>query len=270
MPGSDGERDLSWLDYSSTAALSDDGQALLFTEAGGPVAQSSVYLRRLTDPAPVRLGDGTAQSLSPDGRWALALQGSPASLVLLPTKAGQPRTLPRGPIVDYHDAGWFPAGDRIAIRANEAGRPPRYFTQDMDGGPPVPLTPEEVSASDIVLSPDGRWLASFPPGARSRLIHLYPTQGGDPRPVPGLLTGDEPVCMSADGRALYVAKGGGPTELARVDLLSGRRTRLRMLMPADPAGLLRTGRVRLTPDGRWYVYNYFRQLATLYVVDGLR
>jgi hypothetical protein len=52
----------------------------------------------------VRLGKGMAQSLSPDGRWALAIDLVQNTLLVLPTGAGEPRTLPR------HHQGLFMGG----------------------------------------------------------------------------------------------------------------------------------------------------------------
>ena len=52
--------------------LSADGKTAVFTEqgeAGGP--GYSVYLRKLDGSAPVRLGEGNALALSPDGKWVL-------------------------------------------------------------------------------------------------------------------------------------------------------------------------------------------------------
>jgi hypothetical protein len=41
-------------------------------------------------------------------------------------------------------------------------------------------------------------------------------------------------------------------------------------MPSDPAGVERIGPIRMTPDGKTYVYGYHRTLADLYLVDGLK
>ena len=114
--GSEKERDLSWFDWSTSADLSADGKNLLFYEWGQAVREPYVYLRK-TDGSndPVRLGQGKSLALSPDGKWALALQEGPPppQLVLLPTGPGEPRLLPRGDIQEYHYASWFPDGEQI-------------------------------------------------------------------------------------------------------------------------------------------------------------
>jgi hypothetical protein len=56
----------------------------------------------------------------------------------------------------------------------------------------------------------------------------------------------------------------------RIDLTNGRRELWKELAPNDPAGVLRIGRVRLTPDGETYAYNYLRNLSELFLVEGFK
>ena len=89
------DRDLSWLDGSWVADLSQDGRLLLFTEGGqGGGPTSAVYVRGTDGSAAVRLGAGRAIALSPDTRWAICLSANPPSpyLELLPTGAGEPQS----------------------------------------------------------------------------------------------------------------------------------------------------------------------------------
>ena len=111
------ERDLSWLDWSTVADLSADGKTVLFYEWGeGVGAAPIVYARNVDGSDAVRLGAGKALALSPDGRWALALQEtSPPQLVLLPTGAGESRPLPAEGLTDFYWARWFPDGRRILV-----------------------------------------------------------------------------------------------------------------------------------------------------------
>ena len=63
------ERDLSWLDWSLLNDLSDDGRTVLFSESGeGGGPGYSVYVRGTDGSPAVRLGEGPAVSLSPDGK----------------------------------------------------------------------------------------------------------------------------------------------------------------------------------------------------------
>jgi len=73
-PDDEGEREISWLDVSVPNALSADGRTLLLLEngeGGGP--NYSVFLRPTDGSPAIRLGDGNAQDLLPDGKWALAI-----------------------------------------------------------------------------------------------------------------------------------------------------------------------------------------------------
>src|SRR5262249_7686876 len=84
------ERDLSWLDWSVATDLTADGKAFLFFESGeGGGAGYSVYVRKTDGSPAVRLGEGAAGTLSPDGKWALSLihVTSQPQLVVLPTGA---------------------------------------------------------------------------------------------------------------------------------------------------------------------------------------
>ena len=94
------DRELSWFDYSTVGDLSADGKTLLFYEWGEGVAAKSTIFTRTTDGSDaVRLGEGRPLALSRDGQWAVAVQDdSPPQLVLLPTRTGDVRRMPRGPI----------------------------------------------------------------------------------------------------------------------------------------------------------------------------
>ena len=65
---------MSFLDYSFAADLSPDAQTLLFDEegeAGG--ANYTVFVRKSDRSPVVRLGEGNAMAISPDGKWALSM-----------------------------------------------------------------------------------------------------------------------------------------------------------------------------------------------------
>src|SRR5262249_22353124 len=125
VPGDSAEQDLSWFDSSVLGDLSADGRTLLFSEtgAGGKSNYYGVYLRKLDGSPALRIGEGVARALSPDGRWAIVtLDTSPPRLALLPTGAGEPRTLPRGAIELYlFGAGFFPDGKRLWFNGREPG-----------------------------------------------------------------------------------------------------------------------------------------------------
>jgi hypothetical protein len=167
-PNETGERDISWLDLTFAVDMSADGTTLLLNEdgeGGGP--RRSVYLRHTDGSPPIRLGEGLGRALSPDGRWVISLvPTSPSQLTLLPTGAGEPRTLSRGTLVEYQWAYWFPDSRRLLIVGSEAGRPSRLFVQDVEAGEPRPLTPEgtRVPQGTQPISGDGKLVAAFSSG----------------------------------------------------------------------------------------------------------
>jgi hypothetical protein len=101
--------------------------------------------------------------------------------------------------------------------------------------------------------------------------YFFPVASGEPRPIPGLQVGEAPVAWSADGRALYIYRGGElPAKVYRLDIASGKRTLWRQLMPPDPAGVEYVGPILPSPDGTAYAYGYRRLLSDLYLVEGLK
>ncbi len=269
-PGAERERDLSWHDWSRPVDLTADGTQMLFDETGeGGGSSYAVYLRGTDGSEAVRLGDGHALALSPDGKWALSTpHATPAELVLLPTGPGEPRKVATGNFANILRAAWFPGGERLVVGANEPGHPTRLYVQAADGGDVRPITPEGAGAAWSV-SPDGTRVAALDP---ERRLVLYPVDGGEPAPVRGAEAGDVPVRFTPDGRALYLlALADGPrAEIYRVDLATGERRLWKELAPPDPVGLFGVPRVLLSADGQSYVYSWLRLLDELYLVDGLR
>jgi Tol biopolymer transport system component len=267
-PGEKDERELSWLDLSEPIALSPDGKTLLFTEESGSVGVNyAVCLRGTDGSAVVRLGEGTAADLSPDGKWALAIvPASPQQLVLYPTGAGEKRRLESGGLVSYDSGQFFPDGRRLLVCGAETGRAVRCYIQEIAGGKPRPVTPE--GASQGFASPDG---ASILVRSGAGALMLYPSGGGEPRSVPGTTPEDRVLRWGADGRSLVLFRGSQvPVHSERLDLATGRREPLRTFGTAETAGALRIGTFALNDDGKSYAYSYGYQLSHLFVVEGAR
>jgi Tol biopolymer transport system component len=258
-------RDLSWLDYSVVRDLSADGRTILFSESGeAGGALFGVYLRHTDGDSAVRLGDGTSESLSPDGNWVLSIPRNkePAQIVMLPTGTGQPRVLTHDAI-NHRVARWFPDGRHILFQGNEAHHPPRLWVQSIDGGSARAVTPENVVGTHV--TPDNRFVLGR---ASDRKYYLFPVAGGAAVPVPALHGDDVPVRFTIDGRSLFVTTFAKiPALLTKVDLATGARTLWLEAMPADASGLVNVGPILVTPDGGRSVYSYTRVLSDLYLVD---
>jgi hypothetical protein len=264
------ERDLSWLDQSSSWDISADGARLLLYEEGegaGARGAASVYLRGTDGSPAVRLGDGVPTELSADGKWAVAIRfGSLPQLWLLPTGPGEPKLVPRGSIEQYHLARLLPDGRRVVISGNEKDRARRLFLEDIATGSVRPITPEGTAYLQPP-SPDGK----FVPAGDSRGVSLYPVDGGEPRPLPGVGPGDEILLWSTDGRSLLVhRRRGEPIRIDRVDTATGRAELWREITPADRAGMTEIYPVRISSDESTLSYTVQRLLSELYLVDGLK
>jgi Tol biopolymer transport system component len=267
--GETSERDLSWLDWSYPADLSSDGKTLLFREEGeGGGLQYTGYLRQTDGSPAVRLAEGRAFALSPDGRWVLSSASNAAGkLVVLSTRAGEPRALSGEPI-NYVDARWFPDGKRFLFSGNEPDHGVRLYVQDLVGGKPSAISPEGTYGLAFLISPDGQEVAAVGPDQKG---YLYPVSGGKPRPIPALAEGELPVAWSGDGRSIFVYRPAElPTKVDRIELATSRRTLWKELRPSDPAGVEFLGPILMTADEKTYVYGYRRLLTDLYVVEGLK
>jgi serine/threonine protein kinase/Tol biopolymer transport system component len=269
------ERSFSWLDGTGAFGLSADGTSLLFSEVsvGGGISRA-VYLRYLDGSSPVRIGEGRARGLSPDGAWALSTVQIPKpALFLIPTGAGETRALPLGSIARYHWASFFPDGKRVLIVGNEEGRPQRLFVQDVAGGPPRPITVEGVRVPEpsSCVSPDGAQVAAFATEGGPVLVSV---SGGELRPIEGLLPGEQPIAWTRDGKSLFVAEYAPGVKIGlrivRFDLASRKRALWKELRPADPAGARIAYMPVIAQDGDVYFYTVLRGLNNLYLVEGLR
>jgi tRNA A-37 threonylcarbamoyl transferase component Bud32 len=287
FPGEKQERDLSWLDNPQIADLSADGKTLLFTERGeGAGATDVIYIRKTDGSPAVRLGEGFAESLSPDAKWVL---GHPPNrqqpkVLLLPTGAGEARTLSMEPLVEWNGARWFPDSRRFVVSGTENGHKTRCYVVDLETGKPRPLTPEGIRGvwGRAPVSPDGRLLfvrdgreEGEEPSSKSRAA-AYSLDGGEVRPLKGWDdTGlDKGFIWSADSRALLGHRHeAGVTKLVRFDVATGSAEVIGQLTFADRAGIVEAldpAEPFITPDGKWYAYSYRRTLSDLFLADGLR
>jgi Tol biopolymer transport system component len=262
------EHNLTWLNWSFPTDITRDGRTVLFDEQN--ILPPAVYLRPLDGSgAAVKLGDGYSFGFSPDGRYALTAPKQAATqLVLLPTGPGEPKRLAQSNVATQA-ATFFPDGRRILINGNEPGRGIRLYVQDLPDGKPRAITPEGVSIARTIspLSPDGKFVAAHGPDAK---LALYPTEPGEPRPVPGVAAEDVALRWTADGRSIYVFRQSAPPgKIEVLDVATGRREPWKEFRPPDPAGILQVGPAVIAPDGSSYVYSYRRLLDELYVVTGL-
>jgi len=267
--GESAERDLSWFDWSYPADLSSDGNTLLFREegAGGGLSYSA-YVRGTDGSPAILLGEGRAFALSPDKQWALSTSvTAPTQLVLLPTKAGEPKPFPPSN-VNHVDGRWLHDGQSFIVSGNEPGHGARFYLHTSNAASLAPISPEGANALAYSISPDDRFVAAVGPDQKG---YMYALEGGEPRPIPGFRAGELPISWSSDGRFVYVyGTAEMPAVVVKIDVTTGQRSEWKRPRPADPAGVEFIGPILLTPDAKTYVYGYRRQLTDLYLVTRLR
>ena len=262
------ETDLYWHDLSQLNDISRDGKALLFSEGGDATRSGEdyvTYLRGTDGSAAVRLGPGYPLEISPDGRWAM-VRGStraPSQLVLLPTGTGEARPLTHDGI-HHLGAAWTPDGKRIVFVGNEPGHRIRYYVQNVDGGAPRAITPENVSFSDtdpVAISADGRFVAV---ASLDGKIVLYALDNGAPRKIPKLADGLTPVRWCPSDSLMVYQAGAVPVKILRVDIGTGEQTLWKQLAPAG------SGNIRVGADCQSSGYSAPNISSELWIVDGLR
>jgi Tol biopolymer transport system component/predicted Ser/Thr protein kinase len=268
-PGETKERDLSWQDWTTPSAITEDGKHMLFTEAGeAGGGEYAVFIRDTNGGSAVRLGQGSSRALSPDGQWALVLRQnmSPPDFVLLPTGVGQQRTLPTGS-VSPNRGEFLPDFKSILLEGHESGHASRVYVMNVDGGQPRAISPEGFRLRGRPLSPDGKRVAL----GTGDGIALASVDGGEPQLLRGSQPGDQVVRWTKDGQALFI---GSPNDtscaVSRLDLQAGTRTPWKTFSPADVAGVNAAACPLISADEQHYVFGYTRTLSDLFLVEHLK
>ncbi len=264
------EIELSWLDWGLPADLSDDGKLLLFDESGeGGGPGYSVYIRKLDGSPAVRLGEGSAQALSPDSTRAAAvvLREDRGLIRLYPTGVGEPMTIDV-PGLSVDQVTWSRDGSALILTATEGERGNRLYVRDFASGNVRAISPEGYRTVAARACPDGRHVAASGPDRRR---YLYPLAGGEPKVIEGLALNERISGWLPDGKSIYVQKLGTlPGDVWILDLATGQRRLWKQLVPADASGVTAIGGIRVPPDGNAYVYSFIRNIADLYVVESLK
>jgi len=140
-------------DNSVGRQLAPDGNVLVLSDQSVP--RYATYIRRADGSPPVRLGEGDAYALSPDGKWLLALTTDAPSRVLLhPTGPGQSREVRVAAGLQVDLAGWLPSRPEIVAFATAPGHLPGAYVLDPGGGPPRLFT--QGRSGDHTTSPSSR------------------------------------------------------------------------------------------------------------------
>jgi Tol biopolymer transport system component len=271
VAGHDEPRDFTLArEHSIPGFVSEDGRLVLVSELSDP--PYATYLMRADGSAPVRIGDGAASAISPDGKWVVALTPEERRRLLLhPIGTGESREVPNPAGIQVDVGAWLSNG-KLAVFGAAAGQLSRGWVLDPEGAEPArAFTDEGVG----IGSNNTAWLATSPDGTRvvaadeSSTYRIYPLAGGQSERIPGLGEGDLPLQWTDDGKALFVARGGETTwNVQRLDLATGEETPWITVPPGDPAGL-RLSLFYITRNGRYWIRGDTRLLVDLYVAEGI-
>jgi serine/threonine protein kinase/WD40 repeat protein len=266
--------DLSWHDWDIAKDISSDGQSVLFEDASEAAGSHySVAIRNIDGSPPVQLSQGSAGRLSPDGKWAISIfpgsPGNPGYVKLVPIGPGQPRTIAvPGLDIQNGPAHFLADGKRITLNATESGHGVRTYLVDLDGGKPIPITPEGITGG--LISPDGQFIFRKinDEGAG---VALYPTAGGSPHTIPDLEPSFVPIQWSRDGSSVYVYLSGQvPAKVFEVNLATGKKTFIQELQPPTTVGVAMIAPVVVTRDGSRFAYSYYQVSSVLYLISSLQ
>jgi eukaryotic-like serine/threonine-protein kinase len=260
-------RDMSLMEQGNANAISPDGRYVLITDQ----ADLTLWVRRVDQPEPVRLGEGEGVDFAPDVQSALSVvYGPPSRLMILPIGPGEPRSLPNPEGLTITAASWLPDAKHVVFLGALRNEALRGYIQNATDGRIRPFTEPGVTAGrfwELPVSPDGSRVAMI---GRDGRPFIYPIAGGAPIEIPTIVRGEYPVNWTADGRAMFVAGAPNvPHRVFQVDLSTGRRSPWKELRPSHVAGI-RLSQVLVTPDGRSFLHMYSRLLSNLYVAEGLR
>ena len=260
------DKDVSWFDGSEIVDVAPDGSEVLFLEMGEAPRTTDLYLRKTDGSGAIRLGEGDWGDRSPDGRWVVASTSNDHELFLIPTGVGNRRPIPTPDFIKtYGEVGFVGADQQIVFAASD-GQHWRLYTQDLNGGRPVPVSPEigqGLPQSFKLASPDGRFV--WYRDQQNRLA-IYPLDGSAPRLVPGLSPDDVPANWASDSNHVYVYQDEFPLTVSKLDLTTGKKVPVALFNPSDPVGLEGVRAVRMAPDGKSGAYSYIRALSELYLV----
>lgn len=262
LAGEQSESDISQFDDSNVAAISANGDRLLFTEAGlagGQNYQAFIFDAKSHNSYP--LGRGRGMALSPNGRFAITIDPQNATaLSLITIDSGMSRCI-YGYGIHYQWAR-FVSDTSLLVGGSSPGAPLRLYRQALVGGAPSPLAGLHYVDWPVV-SADGHKVAGLL-GRKPVLLDL--TQNSmQSLPVQNVL----PFAWAANGRSLLVATLYSKTpELLSLDLQSGSLNTWKTLHLADSAAYAGLGGIVAAPDAGAYAYSIHQNLSRLYVVDG--
>jgi len=281
-PGDSVDRNLTYYGWSILDDMSPDGRTVLFTEGGesDPANGWSLFLRP-TDGSPpqaIARGHYAYARLSPDGKWVATetFNQQQGAVALVPTGAGEERQVTELDEGRHEVVGWLPDSSGFLLQFGK-----RVWLASLSGKP-RPVTPEGWfvppggTPAPGVIAPDGRHFIcgnDLPNDPWGYLCEIDAPVGTSlPKVVD--MSKWAPVAWTADGKRLWVlgVPLGVPLRLFLLDPATGAAQPSKEIgAQVDRTGLVAgLSRLRLSADGEGYAYTFGRQLAALYVAEGVK
>src|ERR1700722_3891397 len=262
------ERELGWFGWSIVRDVSRDGHKILFEEEGdGGGANYTVFLRDTDGSPPVRIGEGLSGAISPDNKWAITEAAKGGPLMLVPTGAGESRSLTHDS-VSYNSVRFLPDGKHLLAGGIEAGHGARDYLIDASTGDSKAITPEGIVG--VHLSPDGRSTAVHQPDGK---WGIWPLDGSGIRLIPGLDSNSAVSDWSPDGESLYAHSSlarATSVKMYKVNIATGKMEPWKTFGAGIASGVEQVGPPHFSSDGTAYAYVYERILSEAFVVTGLK
>jgi eukaryotic-like serine/threonine-protein kinase len=266
-PGGKAEVELGWLGWSLVRDISNDGKQVLFEEeadGGGP--NYTVFLRNTDGSPPIRLSEGVGLAISPDAKWVVTQDLNSPALKIVPTGAGEGRTLTHDNIT-YFGARYMPDGKHLIATGAEPGKSARTYLIDTQTGDSKALTPEGYRGTTVshdgskvaMRGPDGTW-------------GVWTTMDSKFAPIPSLEPKYDMYDWTRDDRQLYAESGGSEDRHSRVFRLDPKTGKMEFWKEfgGDMAGTQAVGPPIFAQNSDAYVYVYAQLLSKGYIVSNLQ
>lgn len=264
-PGSEKYREISVFDYSVPAAIAQDGRHAVLVEQGeGGGPHYSVFLCSTDGSPPVRLGEGVASDISPDGKWVVGGTITvPSPLILFPTGAGEAKTFSNNGM-DHQGAQFFRDGKRLFLLAREKGKGFRNWIMNVDGTSLRPVTAENETGTlcqdetCVNLVRDGVLFAkNIDSGSETRIRDIEAFKG-----LTFVSWSDE------KGKAYFTSRENLVLAIWKVDVEKATKVPLYRIDIAASAGAVPVPFLTITHDGKYFVYSADRRNSDLYLLKG--
>ncbi|MBV9406640.1 MAG: hypothetical protein JO211_14945, partial [Acidobacteriaceae bacterium] len=261
-------RNISFLDWSCVAAISRDGQQVLFDESGAGGGQRySVYLYTAQTQSSERLGDGRAMDLSADGRWALSQAFNDThTLYLISTQSRKVATVSNYGF-EYTWAkflpGSGPGSPEILFEGNMPEEKPGLYRQRIPDGKPILVKPG-IQLFQPVIDPQLQLLAGVNEDSNLAVLDLARRDMRIVRPSRPVF----PVAFLAPGKLLTSHTNSASVLLDVLDPGTGELIPYKKLDPPDGAGTSEVFPIHFAGDLDTFAYSRVQSLSQLYSVSG--